>query len=69
MKNQKGFDREVYPELKEYWEKFESTVKPYIEIKNQINEKMSYWQSKFDGYPYWPKTIKKYTYKSINGIS
>ena len=58
MADEKGFDRSIYPELEVYWEKFEETVKPYIHIETKIDNNMSLWQSKFGGFPYWPKDIE-----------
>ena len=47
-----------YPELKKHRKKFESTIKPFIEIKTKLDDKILLWQSKFGGLPYWPNNLE-----------
>ncbi|MEG4108910.1 DUF1963 domain-containing protein [Microcoleus sp. S13_C5] len=42
------------PELENYRDRIEATIKPYIEIQTN-NEDVNWWQSKFGGLPYLPK--------------
>lgn len=42
-------------ELENYRDRIEATIKPYIEIKIKNNDRISWWQSKFGGFPYLPK--------------
>lgn len=41
--------------LEKYRENIESTINPYIEIKTKESKNLSLWQSKFGGFPYFPK--------------
>ncbi|MEG4863866.1 MULTISPECIES: YwqG family protein [unclassified Microcoleus] len=43
------------PELEKYRDRIEATIKPYIEIKIQNDDRLNLWQSKFGGLPYLPK--------------
>ncbi|MEG4586593.1 YwqG family protein [Microcoleus sp. MOSTC5] len=43
------------PELEKYRDRIEATIKPYIEIQIQNNDRLNLWQSKFGGLPYLPK--------------
>ena len=43
------------PELENYRDRIEATIKPYIEIQTQNNDDVNWWQSKFGGLPYLPK--------------
>jgi uncharacterized protein YwqG len=43
------------PELEKYRDRIEATIKPYIEIAIENNERSNWWQSKFGGLPYLPK--------------
>ncbi|MEG3901647.1 DUF1963 domain-containing protein [Microcoleus sp. B4-C5] len=43
------------PELENYRDRIEATIKPYIEIQTQNNDGVNWWQSKFGGLPYLPK--------------
>lgn len=42
-------------ELEKYCDRIAATIKPYIEIKIENNDHVSWWQSKFGGLPYLPK--------------
>jgi uncharacterized protein YwqG len=41
--------------LEPFRNQFETTVKPYVEIKTQLVDRTSLWQSKIAGFPYLPK--------------
>jgi uncharacterized protein YwqG len=41
--------------LEPFRNQFETTVKPYVEIKTQLVDRASLWQSKIAGFPYLPK--------------
>lgn len=41
-----------------YKEKIEATIKPFIEIKTKAVDNLSLWQSKFGGFPYFPKGLQ-----------
>lgn len=39
-------------------ERLEATVKPYIKIQTHLTRKITWWQSKFAGFPYLPKDFE-----------
>jgi len=45
-------------ELLVYKEKIEGTIKPLIEIKAKAEDHLRLWQSKFGGFPYFPKGLQ-----------
>ncbi|MGK7874924.1 MAG: YwqG family protein, partial [Xenococcaceae cyanobacterium] len=51
-------DIELSPKLEQYREKIEATIKPYIQIKAEISDELTWWQSKFGGLPYLPKGVE-----------
>jgi uncharacterized protein YwqG len=51
-------DVELSSELEAYRKKIEATIKPYIEIKLTDNNRPTWWQSKFGGLPYLPKSFE-----------
>lgn len=46
------------PELEEYRNQIEASVKPFIKITAEPNSNLSLWQSKFGGLPYLPKDFQ-----------
>lgn len=48
---------ELSSELEPYRSLIESTLKPYIKIKDRASDNLDWWQSKFGGLPYFPKGI------------
>jgi uncharacterized protein YwqG len=46
------------PELEKYRDRIEATIKPYIEITLENNDKPDWYQSKFGGLPYLPKNFE-----------
>lgn len=48
---------ELPEELKQFKLNIESTIKPFIEIKTKRDKNLSLWQSKFGGFPYFPKEM------------
>src|SRR5690349_525397 len=50
-------DGNLPDELKPFKVKIESTIKPYVEIKATKNGNLGLWQSKFGGFPYFPKAF------------
>jgi uncharacterized protein YwqG len=45
-------------ELLIYKDKIEATIKPFIEIKAKSENNLRLWQSKFGGFPYFPKGLQ-----------
>lgn len=50
-----AYQLELSPALEKYRDKIESSIKPYIVISAEKNEKLVFWQSKLGGLPYLPK--------------
>jgi len=51
-------DTEYPNELLEYKDKIEATTKPFIEIETKAEESLRLDQSKFGGFPYYPKNYE-----------
>jgi len=49
---------ELPNELLIYKENIEATIKPFIEIKAKAEDNLRFWQSKFGGLPYFPKSLQ-----------
>lgn len=45
------------PSFEPFRKQLEATALPYVEIKTQITQTATFWQSKFLGLPYLPKSI------------
>jgi uncharacterized protein YwqG len=41
-----------------YKDKIEATIKPFVEIKAKAEDNLHLWQSKFGGFPYFPKSLQ-----------
>jgi uncharacterized protein YwqG len=41
-----------------YKDKIEATIKPFVEIKAKTEDSLHLWQSKFGGFPYFPKGLQ-----------
>lgn len=50
-----AYQLELSPALEQYWDKLESSIKPYIVIRAEKNDHLVLWQSKLGGLPYLPK--------------
>jgi len=50
-------DKELPDELKPFQSNIESTIKPFIQIKTKKDKNLNLWQSKFGGFPYFPKNM------------
>lgn len=53
-----SLDIQLPNELLPFKKNIEATIKPYVEIKAYVENKLSLWQSKFGGLPYLPKNIQ-----------
>ena len=51
-------EAELFEELEPYRNAIEATIKPYIKIELTDNNKPNWWQSKFGGLPYMPKSFE-----------
>ncbi len=45
-------------ELLPYKERIEATIKPFVEIRAKTENNLRLWQSKFGGFPYFPKELQ-----------
>ncbi|MDZ8187075.1 MAG: YwqG family protein [Nostoc sp. ChiSLP02] len=45
----------IPPELEPYRDRIEATIRPFIEIRIENNDRVDWWQIKFGGLPYLPK--------------
>ncbi|MEM8778225.1 MAG: YwqG family protein, partial [Cyanobacteria bacterium P01_G01_bin.49] len=45
-------------ELKPLEKQLEATIKPYLKITPSYNKNLTLWESKFGGYPYFPKALE-----------
>ena len=45
-------------ELFNYKDRIKATIKPFIEIKAKSDNNLRLWQSKFSGFPYFPKGLQ-----------
>ena len=44
--------------LEKFRSKLEATVKPYLDIQTRFTRETTFWQSKFAGFPYLPKSFE-----------
>lgn len=49
---------ELSPELENFREQIEASVKPFVKILPEPESDVSWWQSKFGGFPYLPKSVE-----------